>query len=153
MRSRLTWSPVSTPTSRSTEGIPERERLPCGCDRLSGWCVGWPEGSWTAAGHWLVLAGTAAKWPAPELHSCFSPDAEESKVITNPAKSMQNALCALCPPPSSLPGPQGKVMFHRLQRTKQRISEITNLPQHRCRHWVQDHNSQNSVLSPALILF
>lgn len=72
--------------------------LPCGCDRLSGWCAGWPEGSWTAAGHWQALAGTAAEWPAPELHSCFSPDAEDSRVVTNPTKSMQDKLPTRCPP-------------------------------------------------------
>ena len=83
-----------------------REQLPCGCGRPSGWCAGWPEGSWTAAGHWQVLAGTTAKWPAPEQHSCFSPKAKDSRVITNPTNSRQNELSTLCLPflPSRPPG-------------------------------------------------
>lgn len=77
---------------------PREERLPCGCGRPSGWCAGWPEGSWTAAGHWWVLAGTAAEWPAPVQRSCFSPKAEDSRIITDPAKSTQNEPSTLCPP-------------------------------------------------------
>lgn len=73
--------PISTPTSTCTEGIPERERLPCGCDRPSGSCAGWPGGFWTAAEHWQVKVTTAAKWPVPELHSYFFPDVEDSRII------------------------------------------------------------------------
>ena len=82
-------------------------QLPCGCDRLSGWCASWPEGSWTAAEHWQALAETAAEWPAPELHSCFSPGAKDSRVITGPTKSMQNQLCTLCPSPFLFSRPPG----------------------------------------------
>lgn len=86
---------------------PGRERLPYGCDRPSGWCASWPEGSWIAAERWQVLAGTAAEWPAPELRSCFSPDAEDSRVIADPTKPTQNQLRTLCPSPLLFSRPPG----------------------------------------------